>query len=83
MMSLVEKAYNKALDEMSGMERLQRTLSLFSFVYEMLEHQISAECPDIDEWELKCRIAERLYMSDPAALRLIDKAREQHKIKNG
>lgn len=74
-MSLVEKKYNDALDEMTGRQRLERTLSLFESVYEMLTVQLSKEFSELGERELKKKIAERMYLSDEGAQDLLKKVR--------
>ena len=42
-MSLVEEKYNEALDRMTGRQRVERTLSLFGSICEMLTLQISMD----------------------------------------
>ena len=77
MMTLVEKKYNEALDKMSGMERLARTCSLFDSIYEMISLQVSREFPGIEGRALRCKVAERLYMSDEKTLKLIKQVSER------
>lgn len=74
-MSLVEQKYNQALDQMSGRERVERTLSLFNSVSEMLTLQAQREFPKLSERGLKKKVAERLYLSDPGAQILLKKVR--------
>ncbi len=74
-MTLVEKHYNQALDRMTGRQRVERTLSLFSAIREMLRLQIVRESAGLSEREISIKIAQTLYLSDKGALALIAKAR--------
>jgi hypothetical protein len=74
-MSLVEQKYNEALDKMSGRERVERTLSLFGSICEMLTLQVSKEFPELTERELRKKVAERLYLSDKGAQELLKRVR--------
>lgn len=70
-MSLVETKYNQAIDEMSGSERVARTLSLYDSAKEMLSLQVMRDFSPLSEREKKIKIAECLYLSDKAALELL------------
>ena len=72
-MSLVEEKYNESLDRMTGQERVQRTLSLFNSICEMLALQISKEFPNLSERETRRKVSERLYLSDDDAQQLLKK----------
>jgi hypothetical protein len=72
-MSLVEQKYNEALDRMTGREKVERTISLFSSMYEMLTLQISREFSGLNKRELRKKVAERLYSSDESTLQLLKK----------
>lgn len=74
-MSLVEKKYNQALDNMTGRERLERTLSLFGSICQMLTLQVAREFSNLNERELRKKVAERLYLSDKGAQELLKKVR--------
>ena len=74
-MSLVELKYNEALDKMSGRERVERTLSLFGSICEMLTLQVSKEFSELTERELRKKVAERLYLSDKGAQELLKRVR--------
>ena len=74
-MSLVELKYNEALDRMSGKERVERTLSLFGSICEMLTLQVSKEFSNLNERELRKKVAERLYLSDKATLALLERVK--------
>ena len=75
-MSLVEQKYNEALDRMSGRERVERTLSLFGSICEMLTLQISREFGQLSDRVKRKKVAERLYLSDKGAQELLKKVRE-------
>lgn len=70
-MSLIETKYNEAIDRMSGKERVERTLSLYNSIYEIVAFQIEKEFPALSERELKRKIAERMYLSDRATQELL------------
>lgn len=72
-MSLVEKRYNEAIAQMSGKERVERTLSLFDSICEMLVLQISREFTGLNKRELRKKVAQRLYLSDKGALELLNR----------
>jgi len=75
-MSLVEEKYNEALDKMSGQQRVERTLSLFGSICEMLTLQVSKEFGPLSDRRKKKLVAERLYLSDEGVQTLIKRARE-------
>ena len=74
-MSLVEQKYNEALDQMTGRQRVERTLSLFGSICEMLTLQVSREFGQLDERATRKKVAERLYLSDKGAQELLKKVR--------
>ena len=74
-MSLVEQKYNEALDQMTGRQRVERTLSLFGSICEMLTLQVKREFGELDERSTRIKVAERLYFSDKGAQELLKKAR--------
>jgi len=74
-MSLVEQKYNEALDRMSGRQRVERTLSLFGSICEMLTLQIAREFGDLTERGKRKKLAEHLYLSDKGAQELLKKVR--------
>lgn len=74
-MSLVEQKYNESLDNMTGRERVERTLSLFGSICEMLTLQVSKEFINLNERELRRKVAERLYLSDKGAQELLKRCK--------
>jgi hypothetical protein len=59
-MSLVEEKYNQALDRMTGRQRVERTLSLFGSICEMLTLQVSREFANLSDPETRRKVAEQL-----------------------
>ena len=70
-MTFVEEKYLEALEKMGGQGRLDRTLSLIVEMHEMLSFQISKEFQNLTEKQLRKRVAEKMYMSDKAVLKLL------------
>ena len=75
-MSLVEQKYNEALDRMTGRERVERTLSLFGSICEMLTLQVTREFGQLSDRKKRKKVAERMYLSDKGALELLKRVRE-------
>ncbi len=74
-MSIVEQKYNEALNQMTGRERVERTLSLFGSICEMLTLQVSREFGQLTERETRKKVAEILYLSDEGAQELLKRVR--------
>ena len=74
--SLVEKAYQEALDCMGGPGRVRRTCQLYQSFVRMLRHQLGREFPDLSEHDLKIKVAEILYLSDAGAQELLRRAKQ-------
>jgi hypothetical protein len=74
-MTLIEQKYNEALDRMNGRERVERTLSLFSSICEMLWLQVSKEFSGLNQREIRKIVAQRLYLSDNATQDLLNRVR--------
>jgi hypothetical protein len=70
-MNFIERQYNQALDRLSGRERVERTVSLFGSMCEMLTLQARREFPELGDRELRKKVAERLYLSDVGAQKLL------------
>lgn len=75
-MSLVEEKYNEAIDRMSGRQRVERTLSLYDSICDMLRLQVTREFGQLSEKTRRKKVAERLYLSDKGAQELLKKVRE-------
>lgn len=74
-MSLVEQKYNEALDRMTGRQRVERSLSLFGSICEMLTLQVSREFGHLSDRAKRKMVAEKLYLSDKGAQELLKKVR--------
>ena len=70
-MSDIEKRYNEALDQMSGRQRVERTLSLYDWICEMLTLQVKREFSGLSHGQLRKKVTERLYISDQGAQELL------------
>ena len=70
---LVEEAYFNAWGKVGGAGRLRRSFSLFVSMRRMLELQVKNQNPGLSERELAWRTAKRMYFSDQAAQRLLDR----------
>lgn len=73
-MTFVEERYNQAINQMTGIERLQRVAELHSGIYQMTRFQLQKQYPEIDERQLQMRVAERIYFAEPAVVALLGKA---------
>ena len=69
----VEDGYHQYWGKVGGVGRLRRTFSLFAEFWEMLEFQIRNTNQEIRGYELKRLVARRMYTSDAAAQRLLDR----------
>src|SRR4051812_46486279 len=71
--STVEDAYFQSWGKVGGVGRLRRTFSLFAEFWRMIEFQIRKEHPGICDREVRRHTAKRMYLSDDAARRLLDR----------
>ena len=67
--------YLATVRRMSGAERLYRMTELSEAIWQMLALKIAARHPELTEREVCCRVAEKVYQSDPHALALLAKSR--------
>jgi hypothetical protein len=74
--SLVEHAYLEGIKALGGIGRVRRTCDIFASMTRMLRHQIASRNPGLSERELRIRVAERFYASEPEVLKLLRRARE-------
>ena len=70
-MSIVDQKYDEALDQMSGPQRVQRTLSIYGSMYRIIAHQVQKESPELSPHDLKRRVAQRMYLTDSAVQELL------------
>ncbi len=71
----IEDAYFEIWGRIGGAGRLRRTFSLYAEIRRMVEFQIQNKHPELDACELQRRTAKRMYLSDDAAQRLLDRSR--------
>ena len=71
----VEAVYREAIAKMSGTERVQRVFSLFAAIQSMVRLRVERAQPGLSEREIRLRMAEIMYQSDPRTLELIGKLR--------
>jgi hypothetical protein len=76
--SAVERRYQKALDRMTGLQKMKRMAALFQSGWEMIALQVREEYGgDIPERELRYRVARRMHMGDPQFLDFLQKCYER------
>jgi len=68
----IERLYQNHLNQLTGMERLQRMEALFNNMIEMLAHQVQEEYGVLPDRERNYRIAQKLYVNEPKVLKLLD-----------
>jgi hypothetical protein len=68
----IEDAYFHAWGRVGGAGRLRRAFSLYADIRRMIEFQIRKKHPELGECEVQRRTAQRMYLSDDAAQRLLD-----------
>ena len=67
----IEKQYRSRLGQWSGQQRVMRTAELFSEMRVLLSHKVSSAHPELDQAEVRTRVAESLYRTDPETQRLL------------
>lgn len=70
---LLQRKYEKALEQKGPAWRVTRSLTLLSEFCQMLAHMIAKEEPNISERELRRRVALRLYQGDKLTVQRLDK----------
>ena len=70
----VEQAYWDHILQMTGMERVQRTVSLYDSIVRMLRYQVSQQHPELTEDEVRLWTAGILYQSEPETMALLRQA---------
>jgi hypothetical protein len=68
----IEDLYFRAWGKVGGAGRLRRTFSLYAEIRRMIEFQIQRKHPELNDREIQRRTAQRMYLSDDAAQRLLD-----------
>lgn len=72
-MSLVEEAYQRAVDAMTPQQKLARMHAMLNWVRDLYARQVRAELGDVSEERLKWEVVFRQYRSDPGARKLIER----------
>jgi hypothetical protein len=70
-MDTLESTYRERLGEWTGARRVARSISLLGEVCAMLRRMVEASDPALDEREVRIRVAECLYRTDPETMRLL------------
>ena len=71
-MSLVEDAYQQAVDAMPAMEKLARVEAMLAWTRNLLARQVRAALgPAVSENRIRWEVALRMYESEPVVARLI------------
>jgi hypothetical protein len=65
--------YLSAVRRMSGVERLQNMTALSEAIWQMLFLKFQERYPEMSERELRRKVAQKLYQSDPQTLTLLQK----------
>ena len=68
----VERLYQNHLNQLTGIEKLQRMAALFNSMIEILAHQVQQEYGVLPDRERNYRIAQKLYVNEPRVLKLLD-----------
>jgi len=71
----LERTYRQRLGEWTGQRRVARSVALLNEVRSMLRRKVEASQPDLDEREVRIRIAECLYRTDAATMHLLARLR--------
>lgn len=75
-MSDIDREYYRRIHQLSGQERVAKTLSMFDAVCEMLRTKIIKNNPDLSDRAVKIKIAEQLYSTDTTTQTLIAKMKK-------
>ncbi len=76
-MTTIEALYNKALDAMSGQERVRHASVLYDGVYASLAHQVRLAEPTLGDRQVRLRVARIMYLMDERTQALLDAAERQ------
>ena len=66
--------YLRTVRQMSGSERLRNMTTLSEAIWQMIAIKLQTRHPDLSEKELRRKVAEKLYQSDPRTLTLLQEA---------
>ena len=71
-MAKIEAEYQSRMNDLSGRERVSRSLAMLQWTREMLARQIVAEKGEMSKERLKWEVALRMYGADRATQRMIE-----------
>jgi hypothetical protein len=71
--SAIESRYQGGIDALTPAERVARSAAMFAWTRDQIARQIVSEQGDMDPETLKCKVALRLYQSEPSVCRLIQR----------
>ena len=70
-MNEVEREYRIRLGQLTGRERVAMSFGMLAELCGMIRRQIEQAEPGLSEREIRIRVAQRLYSTDPGAQRLL------------
>lgn len=73
MVSIVENEYQKRMDDLSSVERVDRACAMFRWTQEMLARRVVEELGTMSAERLKWEVALRQYGDEPAVRSMIEK----------
>jgi len=71
--STIETEYQAGIDALTPAERVARAAAMFAWTRDQIARQIVSEQGEMDPESLKCKVALRLYASEPSVCRLIQR----------
>jgi hypothetical protein len=71
-MKSLTSLYLDSLSSMTSVQKMNRVSSLYTDMKKIIELQIKREYNGISDYDLKKKIAEKMYSSDGAALSLLE-----------
>ena len=74
----VDQSYSNLWQQKGALERVVRTTALYASMHNMLQHQVRKQMPQARPLEVKLLVAEKLYLTDPGAQKLIALLRQRH-----
>ena len=75
-MEEIERYYREHLGQWTGQQRVARTAALLDEVRRMLSRKIELSNPELDEREIRLRVAECLYRTDSSTQKLLSTLRD-------
>ncbi len=71
-MSIAQAAYQRAIDEMPGHEKMARIEAMLSWTRNLIARKVQAELGNgLSEQRIRLEVALRMYQADPTTVRLI------------